>query len=609
MSENGVSMDISQMVGQEFEKSLAINNSNIDKENRTVELSFSSNEPYARWGDTKEVLVHTEEAIDFSRLNNSAALLSNHNRSKQIGVIQEAWLDSNKCRAKVKFSKRAEAEEIYQDIQDGIIKNISVGYMVLEAEYIDTTDTVYIKKWQPYEISTVSVPADHTVGIGRSAKKKNKNNINHQKGETNMSDNTTPAIAEPTISPADTLKAERARVSEINALANEHNVRELADEHINSDTTADAFRSLLLSSIATRNKATLAQRASASPIIDTARSGGANTIGMTDNEVRSYSWIKALEYLSNPTAKNAERAAFEIEMSETAIRKLGKDATFMVPADVLQRGFDTTNGGSLVGTELQPNSFIKMLENKSIILPLVKKLTGLQGNIDIPMQVAGSSAYWIGEGEDAPDGDYATSKITLSPKTVAVKHDISRKMLLNATPSAEQLIKDDLISAIALEIDRAILYGIGGKQPLGLNSTTGVGTFTFANDLALDAFIMLETLISQNNADVNNMRYLLNPVMRGMAKSTPKTAQGEAMIWEPNNTINGYSTEVSNQIDAVQVIFGDFSQILLGMWDGLSLQVDPYTKAAQGAIRIIAMQDVDVAVKRPEAFAIGTRTV
>ena len=165
------------------------------------------------------------------------------------------------------------------------------------------------------------------------------------------------------------------------------------------------------------------------------------------------------------------------------------------------------------------------------------------------------------------------------------------------------------MSAIALEIDRAILYGTGGKQPLGLNATTGVGTFTFANDLALDAFIMLETLIAQNNADVNNMRYLLNPAMRGLAKSTPKTANGDSMIWEPNNTINGYGAEVSNQINLEQIIFGDFSQILLGMWDGLSLQVDPYTKAAQGAIRLVAMQDVDIAVKRPESFSIGTRKI
>ena len=119
----------------------------------------------------------------------------------------------------------------------------------------------------------------------------------------------------------------------------------------------------------------------------------------------------------------------------------------------------------------------------------------------------------------------------------------------------------------------------------------------------------LHFLISQNNADVNSMRYLLNPLMRGTAKTTPKTVNGEAMIWESNNTINGYISEVSNQVKQEQVIFGDFSQILLGMWDGLSLMVDPYTLAAKGNVRIIAMQDVDVAVKRPESFTIGTKTV
>ncbi|MCF6778019.1 HK97 family phage prohead protease, partial [Thiotrichales bacterium 19X7-9] len=142
--------------------------SKIDIEKRTVELSFSSNTPYQRWQDASEVLDHHTESIDLTRLNNKGALLVNHDWNRQIGVIEEAYIDGNKARAIVKFSKRQEAEDFFQDIQDGIIANVSVGYSVKKAVADNDSKAVIATRWQPFEISLVSVPADISVGIGRN---------------------------------------------------------------------------------------------------------------------------------------------------------------------------------------------------------------------------------------------------------------------------------------------------------------------------------------------------------------------------------------------------------------------------------------------------------
>lgn len=600
-------INISTIQNESLTRSLIIDKSDVKKEDdRTLELSFSSSKPYERWAETFEVLIHTEEAVDLERLNNKAATLFNHNWNKQIGVVIGAWIDfsAEKGRAKVKFSKRSEADEIYQDILDGIISNVSVGYRILDAEYIEVENTVYVKKWQPYEISIVTIPADDSVGVGRSS------NVNQpkSKAKNEKGEGMDPENNQPQANVDDALKLERTRITEMTRLSKEHGCDEILEKHIQAGTDLNAFRELVLSNISSRNKEKLANMQQSATGLNSAKSGARsdNTIGMSDKEVKEFSLIRAIEYLSNPNQITAEKAAFEIEASNTAIKKLGKDAQFVIPVDVLQRDFTTTEGAGIIGTSLQANSFIKMLQNKSVVFNAARKISGLRGNIDIPVQSDSSDIFWVGEDEAVGDGAYNTTNITLSNKTCGAKLNITRKLLLNSTPSAEMLVRDDLLTKLGLAIDKAALYGSGPKQPLGLVNTTGVAAHSITTAAAFADFVKLETLISQNNADTNTLKYLMNPIVRGSAKSTTKNANGDTMIWEQGNTINGYGTGVSNQVNAQHIIFGDFSQLVFGLWDGLALTVDPYTNLDKGSIRIVAMQDVDVAVLRPEAFALGT---
>ena len=149
----------------------------INEESRTVQLSFSSETPYERfWGI--EILSHKEEAVDLERLNTIGCLLYNHNRDKVIGKILEAKIEDGRGVATVQFDKDAESEIIYQKVKSGTLKGVSVGYLVDSWEDVEpnkksadgrfTGPCSIALRWTPFEISIVSVPADPTVGVGRS---------------------------------------------------------------------------------------------------------------------------------------------------------------------------------------------------------------------------------------------------------------------------------------------------------------------------------------------------------------------------------------------------------------------------------------------------------
>ena len=159
-------------------RNLDINSGNIDEENRTVELSFSSEEPVERHFGI-EILDHNEKSVDLSRLNNSAAVLEDHDWGRgQIGVVEKAEIRNGKGYAKLRFSKVGRGAEVWQDIVDGIRRNISFGYQLRDLtrsrdEEKDGIPTYRSMDWLPFEISVVGVPADPTIGIGRSKEESN----------------------------------------------------------------------------------------------------------------------------------------------------------------------------------------------------------------------------------------------------------------------------------------------------------------------------------------------------------------------------------------------------------------------------------------------------
>nr|DAV96172.1 MAG TPA: major capsid protein [Caudoviricetes sp.] len=146
-----------------------------EDDTKTIELSFSSEEPYQRWYDHTEVLDH--KGVQLDRLNEIGVVLYNHNRDKVIGKVKKAWVEDNRGLAVIELDDDEFSTEIYKKVESGTLKGVSVGYSIDTWEEVkagkESTDgfagPCYIaRRWTPYEISIVSIPADGTVGVGRS---------------------------------------------------------------------------------------------------------------------------------------------------------------------------------------------------------------------------------------------------------------------------------------------------------------------------------------------------------------------------------------------------------------------------------------------------------
>ena len=154
-------MDLRELAGQQLHRYSAVESRALG-EDRSLEFSFSSEQPVERWFGS-EVLSHEAAAADLTRLNDGAPVLFNHDPDRVIGVVERAWIDGEKRRgmARVRFSRTELAQQIVADITDGILRNVSVGYRIADAEQRDAA--IVATSWQAHEVSVVSVPADQSV--------------------------------------------------------------------------------------------------------------------------------------------------------------------------------------------------------------------------------------------------------------------------------------------------------------------------------------------------------------------------------------------------------------------------------------------------------------
>ena len=591
----------------------------VDAESRTVEFPFSSELPVERWfGD--EVLSHKAGAADLTRLNDGAPLLFNHNMDEIIGVVERAWMGEDKRGyAKVRFAKTARADEVMSMVNDGILRNVSFGYRISEMveSVADKKSTYTATRWEPFEVSMVTVPADHTVGIGRAEAKDERDVIVHRMPEesaepadiiteeiTMTEQVEAPAAVDVQVIASQAAEAERARIAAIEALGQRFNAADLSRKLISEGVTLDAARAAFLEEIKVDQK----------PL-----SGKEADVGLSDKEVRQFSVLRALNALANPSDKAAwEAAAFEREVSEAAAKAAGKSARgIFVPGEVLRAKRDltvgtATAGGNLVATELMADSFIDLLRNRSVVTRAgATVMNGLVGNVAIPKQTGAATAYWVAESGAPTESQQTIGQVTMNPKTVGAFTDFSRRLILQSSLDVENMVRRDLAAVIALAIDTAALYGTAAdNQPRGLKNQSGINTQDFAaTNPTFAELVGMETQVAADNADIGTMRYLLNPAQRGAAKTTEKASGTAQFVWEPGNTINGYGTEVSNQVTAGDVFFGNFADLMIGFWSGLDLTVDPYAGATSGTVRVIALQDVDIAVRNAVSFCYGNASI
>jgi len=565
----------------------------IDEEKRLVRIGVSSEEPVER-SFGLEVLSHEQKDIDMQFISSGRApFLLDHDMTKQIGVIEEFKLDetAKKTIAVVRLGRSALAQEVFQDIQDGIRMNISVGYRVNKLERDNNGDEDYYRAaWTPMEVSSVSVPADQSrlVGVGRSANlKKGIIMTEEKKQDINLDEVRSQTLEE--------AKAEFKRNSkEIIDLAVKHNKRDLADDAIRNGVSVEEFRGALLNEICNDKP------------LDTAE------IGMSKEEVREFSLVRAINALANPSDRKAQEAAkFEFECSDEAARQYGKTAQgIMLPAEVLgawgKRDLNTSDDSTLISEDYRAGDFIDVLRNSSSVMQAgATTLRGLQGNVVIPKKTGASSAAWIAtEGAAAAESEFTTGSVTMSPKVIGAFTDASRLMLQQSSLDVENLIRNDLSASIATAIDLGALTGSGSSgQPTGIANTSGINTTTFAAAVPTFAeLVAMESAVSNDNALTGSLRYIARPADWGNLKTVDKASGFGQMIVGPDGNINGYDVVRSNQVTSGDYYFGNFADLLIGLYGGLDITVDPYALSTSGGVRIVALQTLDVAVRHAVSF-------
>ena len=568
----------------------------IDEESRRVRMSISSEYPVER-SFGMEVLEHSEEAVDLSFLNSGRApLLLDHDPEKQIGVIESVELDSSarRLRATARLGRGALAREAFDDIVDGIKSNISIGYAINKMERSDK-ETYVAKSWRPMEASLVSLPADQSelVGVGRSAEvpKVIVESNNPMEGHK-MTDQVDVAAIE-----AEARKAAQKSAAQIVELGARHNQADLARKAIAEGRSIEEFRGELLETIGSE-KALENQE-----------------LGLSKKERQRFSLFNVVNALANPTDRRAqEKAAFEYEVSRAAAEKYGRDPQgIMVPFEVLgKRDLNSADDSALFSDDFRSGDFIDVLRNSSSIMQAgARMLNGLSGDVKIPRKATAAAAAWIDtEGGAATESEMTVGTTSMVPRQLAAFTDITRQLRQQASLDVENLVRDDLAQALALAIDLAGLSGSGSSgQPTGIKNTSGINTVDFgtAPDLVPDfaQIVDMETQVAIDNALMGNLAYIMPAAMYGALKTVEKASGTAQFVVEPGGTVNGYRAIVSNQCATGDAYFGYFADLLVGMWSGVDLTVDPYSLSTTGSIRLVAFQTVDVAVRHAVSFCLG----
>ena len=567
----------------------------VDEETRTVRIAVSSEEPVERSFGT-EILDHDEKSIDlaFAR-SGRMPLLLDHDPRQQIGVVENVSLDGStrRLRATVRFGKNGLAKEVFDDVVDGIRSNISVGYQVNKMAK-EGMDSYRVKSWLPMEVSVVSIPADRTVGVGRSA-----GTTPAQPKPQSLKEEI--AMTEDVKVDVEAVRAEAAaraskETAEMYRLASKHQVRELADKFVGEGRCLAEFRGAVLDQIGNKP-------------LDEAE------IGMTKKEVRRFSLMNAVRAMANPTDRKAqEAAAFEFEAAAAAAQRAGVDPQgLFIPADVMRswskRDLNTTDDSAMVAEDYRGGDFIDVLRNASSVMQAgATMLSGLSGDVKIPRKSTASSASWIStEGGAASESEPTFGQVALSPKTLGAYTDVTRLMMMQSSLDIEALVRNDLTTALALAIDNGALQGAGtGGAPTGIKNTSGINAptaFAGVNPTWAEV-VAMETAVAEDNALMGNLAYILPASMYGALKTTQKDA-GSGLFVANGDGMNGYRAIVSNQVTAGDLFFGNFSDLLIGMYGGLDLTVDPYTSSTSGTVRIVALQTVDVAVRHAVSFAVN----
>ena len=630
------------------ERALEVSNSTVRSDDQSgdelleMEFAFASETPVERYFGSEELAVDSK-AARLDRVGEGVVpVLADHDSRAVVGRVLSVTIGKDRiARARVRFSRSAAARDVVQDVVDGIRQGVSFGYRVHKMELIESGDAgerFRVVDWEVFEITIASIPADPSVGVHRSA---DRQRIDPQLRAARRGRKDRPMtmsykqLAE---LPEDEFEEEIRGWADAKRLAATEAVRRI---HI--DKLCDAYKAPKeLRSRAIEGdfdledmKRELRKLAgSRGAPLEPPKSGFFGTNEIPDEEFRGFSISRMIGAM---VSNRRQDAGHEFEIVDHFSRGLDRvprsSNTYSIPTEALVYGalsaravgktFGGGAGGSLVGTEHRGEMFIELLRNRIMTLALgVQTLVGLVGDQHIPKQATAGAVEWVGEGEGTGSpGEPAYTGLTMTPKTVRGRVDLTRKMVLQASPASDALISDELLRVVMLEVDRVILNGSGSaNQPLGILNSPGIGVPSYDETSGTSEYVSLVnamTTVADANVEDEKSAFLTSTGIRGRLMARFQDPGSGLTVWKPGSepgrgTIAGYAAATSNNVprdlgagnDEHAIIAGDWSSILLGLWSGVDIKPDEVTLGDSGGLVLRVFQDVDVLLRRPEAFAV-----
>jgi HK97 family phage major capsid protein len=578
----------------------------VDLKKRTVTICFSSETPVQRDGYS-EVLSHRTGDYDFSRLNAGAPLLLNHDPEKQIGVVESAKVESDASgrkvgRAVVRFSKSPLGDEMFNDVQDGIRKHVSVGYAQTSRIQGGDGNNCIRFKWMPYELTLTPIPADITTGVGRAIVTKE-----NRKFMTNNED-----------------RMEATSLGKIMAHDHPHiadGIKALNARLFCNDLNLDQYRKEIL---------TLAQNNQPRTQLQTV---GSHEAGMSQRDIKGYSLTRALSKMAeNPGARL--RNCPEADLSDQVERNCKQAPEGLwIPAEVclgssrrdfMKRDLQATvygAGGALVATDMV-TPMIELLRNRTVCLRLgALSLAGLEGNVTIPRQTAADTAQSVSEVGPFTSGNPILDQIALAPNRVGATCVYSKRLLIQSSIDVENMVRDDLMQVVAILHDELALAGTGGgSQPLGILGTPGINSILFGGTATWAQVLAFETALGLANADRGRLGWVTSPTVKGRWKGIAVNLIGATTVaavplWgrgtfpadddSTDGLVNDYRAASTNQIPNNQVLFGNWRDLVIGMWGGFDVVVNPYSLDTTAQVRITVNTFIDIALRHAQSFCVS----
>ncbi|EJW4402945.1 phage major capsid protein [Escherichia coli] len=636
------------------------------------EIAFSSEQPYQRqfWDEQNqemvvldEILVHTPEAVDLSRLNNNAPLLFNHNFDNHIGVVCNARIDADKVgRATVRFSKHGTlANDIRNKVIEGTMEKISVGYDIKEYHIDYAKGQLIVTKWIPHEISWVSVPADDSVGLNRSlntitvnleAKRdmtkeqieqvKDEEKEVAQVEETPVEENKEPEVEETQerqveeneenenledgkdAEHSESSDDDRGTVREEEEMTEEREAAPVEEEKIEvaerSEEDELEIREIarelniddeeLKRALAVKDMTPEAFRTKALNNITNAQR---NNEQIKDSKMeKTFDLNNVIRSLVDGEALGANEAEFSA-MAATATMQRGRAArggSVFVPAAAMRAaaaGNTKADLTAITDEKLMTESYIEMLMPESVLGRLgVTVYSGLTSPTAIPKMTKSSvDAFgFVDENGAAPESKAEFANVKLSPKTFAGGNPISRQSL-KTVPGIATLITDHINKAVRIKLEQLILSDKeNARGPAGLVKQL-VDASRVEKKAAFSYKDFLKEIAKLTDAGVpaQAIKFAMSGATAAELESTLKDNGVSGYIIE-NGKLAGYEVVTSGVIPADHIVLGDFSGITIGEWGGLELDMDDTTYRAQSAIVPRIWVDLDYVVTQPEALKV-----